>query len=176
MARFTDLHEQDRIQYIKDEFIRILELLARDPSKIKSYLPVPKTKKVIDKSIVSGTVVPVAIKNESEPLTSEEKNEALGALMNGKTEDLDEAFAKQKDEAKKLAEEILKEETRLFEEENKKYEDTVKKIEAVVSAIQKKEGCLCGTCININITSTPVQPELEALIDAARKTAEEKSY
>ena len=38
MSRFIDLNEQDRIQYVKDGFVLILEQLAKDPSKLSNYI------------------------------------------------------------------------------------------------------------------------------------------
>ena len=55
-------------------------------------------------------------------------------------------------------------------------EEVFNKIESIISKLQKKEGCLCGACVNVNITNSMVPPELEILIDAARKEAEERSY
>jgi hypothetical protein len=45
MARFIDLQETDKIQFVKDEFILILEDIAKDKSKIEKYLPLPVLKK-----------------------------------------------------------------------------------------------------------------------------------
>lgn len=112
MARFNELAEQDRIQYIKDGFILILEQLAKDPSKLKNYIKLEKPK-------------------ESTP--------ELEATYKAK-------------------------------------EDAYKKIEEIVSKLQKKEGCMCGSCMNTSITNNVIAPELDVLIDAARKEAEERSY
>ena len=39
MAKFNDLQDADKIQYVKDEFILILEEIAKDKSKLDKYLP-----------------------------------------------------------------------------------------------------------------------------------------
>lgn len=53
---------------------------------------------------------------------------------------------------------------------------TVKKVEEFVSKLEKMEGCLCGSCLNINITNSMVPQELEIFLEAARKEAENRVY
>ena len=150
MAKFLDLTEQDRIQYVKDGFVLILERLAKDPSKLKEYIPLSDKPKAVCAAleIPSDTIIQGM---------SEEDKKAL-------------------EERSKLAEANAKAINDKAEEEFKKKEETYKKAESIITSLQKKEGCLCGACININITNSVIQPELEPLIDAAKKEAEGKLY
>jgi len=150
MAKFTDLSELDRIQYVKDGFVLILERLAKDPSKLKEYIkPAEKPKLIL-----------AAIEKPSETLFSAMSAEDKKAL----------------EERNKLAEENAKVINEKAEEEFKQKEATFKKVETIITGLQKKVGCLCGSCIDINITNSVIPTELEPLIDIARKEAEERQY
>ena len=61
--KFVDLTQQDKIQYVKDNFVLILEQLAGDPTKIKNYVKVPEKSK---------TVLPV-LERVEDTMTDEEK-------------------------------------------------------------------------------------------------------
>jgi hypothetical protein len=143
--KFSELHEQDRIQYVKDGFILILEQLAKDPTKLKTYIRLEQPKLTV-----------AAFESLKDSMSEEEI-----ALVKARNVALEEKV--------KAANEKL---TLEF----KAKEEIFKKIEDIISKLQKKEGCLCGSCVNINITNSMVPPELEILIDAARKEAEERSY
>lgn len=145
MARFNDLQEQDRIQYVKDGFMLILEQLAKDPSKLKGYVKVEQPKLTV-----------AAFEPIKESMSDEEK-----ASIKARNAALEEKV--------KLANDKITADFKMKEE-------VFNKIESIISKLQKKEGCLCGACVNVNITNSMVPPELEILIDAARKEAEERSY
>jgi uncharacterized protein YegL len=145
MAKFSDLSEQERIQYIKDGFVLLLEELAKDPSKLKSYIKLE---------------MPALNVAAFEPIVDWMTDEQKTAVTNRNK------IVKEKVDA--ANEKIIA--------DYKVKEDTYKKIESIVSGIKKKEGCICGSCININITSSIVPRELELLIDIARKEAEERTY
>ena len=145
MAKFTDLNEQDRIQYIKDGFILILEQLAKDPSKLKNYIKLDKPKlNVPALEIIKEEMT------ENDKKLVEDRNRIVQAKVDA--------------------------ENTKIETEYKTKEEVFAKVEAIVSKLQKKEGCLCGSCINVNITNNVVPPELDVLIDVARKEAEERIY
>lgn len=144
MARFNDLAEQDRIQYIKDAFILILEQLAKDPNKLNDYIKLEKSK---------ATVV-------------------LPAFSDAHKQSMSDAEKKQYN----LAVKEIEAENIKLEAEFKTKEATYNKIKEIVSKLQKKEGCMCGTCMNISITNGMIAPELDILIEVARKTAEERAY
>jgi hypothetical protein len=61
-------------------------------------------------------------------------------------------------------------------EEYNKQTEIFAKVDALIKGLQKKAGCLCGSCLEVNINNSVIQPELEPLIDAAKKEAEAKSY
>jgi len=145
MAKFTELAEQDRIQYIKDGFILILEQLAKDPTKLKNYIKLEKPKPHV--------AVHEGIKDnmsEDEKKRVAERNQIIQEKVNAANAELEAAY--------------------------KAKEDTYKKIEEIVSKLQKKEGCMCGSCMNTSITNNVIAPELDILIDVARKEAEERVY
>lgn len=50
MAKFHDLSEQDRIQYVKDAFVDIIEKLAAEPSKLNEYIKLDKPKHLVPAS------------------------------------------------------------------------------------------------------------------------------
>ncbi len=145
MSRFIDLNEQDRIQYVKDGFVLILEQLAKDPSKLSNYIKLEAPKLTV-----------AALETIKETMTDDEKaaittrNTAVKTKVDAENEKLTIEY-----EAKKTA---------------------FNKVEEIVSKLQKKEGCNCGTCLNLNITNGIIPPELDTLIDAARKEAEERNY
>lgn len=146
MAKFLDLSEKDRIQYVKDGFVLILERLAKEPAKLKDYIkPVDPPKPILAalETITDGI-------SDDEKKAIEERNKLAEANAHTINE-------------KAMAEFSTKMES-------------FKKVEAIISKLQKKEGCLCGSCINISITNSVIQPELEPLIDAAKKEAEERNY
>src|SRR5271154_7306283 len=133
MAKFTDLNEQDRIQYIKDGFILILEQLAKDPSKLKNYIKLDKPKlNVPALEIIKEEMT------ENDKKLVEDRNRIVQAKVDA--------------------------ENTKIETEYKTKEEVFAKVEAIVSKLQKKEGCLCGSCINVNITNNVVPPELDVLI------------
>ena len=108
--KFSELSDQNKIQYVKDGFVLILEQLAKEPDKLKNYIVVPE-----------------------KPETGKE-------------------------------------------EEYKTKAEHFGKVANILSKLEKKEGCLCGSCINLNIVNSVIPPELEVLIDAARQEAEAKNY
>ena len=112
MARFSDLQEQDKIQYVKDEFILILEEVAKDHSKLDKYLP--------------------AIE------------------------------AKDKD-----AEQVAQSEARKVQREN---------VLEIVKNLKPKAGCLCNSCLDLNLANSVLPESLEPLIDVAKREAESKVY
>lgn len=145
MAKFTDLSEQDRIQYVKDGFVLILEQLAKDPGKLKNYikLDLPKLNVAAFEPILDNMT-------EEQKKAAQERNKLLQTKVDAENEKLTTEY--------------------------KTKEDYYKKVETFVSGLKKKEGCLCGSCININITNNVIPRELEPLIDVARKEAEERNY
>jgi len=145
MARFTELNEQDRIQYVKDGFVLILEQLAKDPSKLSNYIKLEKPKLNV-----------AAFQTINDTLTDDQKK--IATIHN---------------ETLKLK--VDAENEKLMSEYTAK-ENVFKKVEQIITAIQKKEGCVCGSCINIAITNSVIPPELDALIDVARKEAEARAY
>lgn len=48
MAKFTDFNEAERIVFIKEEFIRLIEEILIDPTEIKKTIPEDKFKIVSD--------------------------------------------------------------------------------------------------------------------------------
>lgn len=48
MAKFNELSDNDRINYLKDEFVRSIEELLIDPAEIKKILPEDTFKKIMD--------------------------------------------------------------------------------------------------------------------------------
>lgn len=145
MAKFVELSEQDRIQYVKDNVILILEQLAKDPGKLSTYIKLEKPK-----------LTAAALENIKDDMSDdqkrliEERNASLKKRVDEENAKLEAAYAAK--------------------------EAVFKKIEDVISKLQKKEGCLCGSCINVDITNTVLPPEFDLLIDAARKEAEERYY
>lgn len=146
MARFTDLSEQDRIQYIKDGFVLILESLAKDPSKLKDYIKLEEPK------LVSPVLEYVDDINatDTEIRARKARNQSVQEYVNAANDKILNAY--------------------------KIKVDTFKKVESIISGMKKKEACICGSCININITNSIIPRELETLIDIARKQAEDGLY
>lgn len=145
MARFIDLAEPDRVQYIKDGFIMILENLSKNPDKLKDYIKLEKPKPlVVNLELITDSML------ESDKKAVEERNKILQEKVNAENEKL-------------IADFKLK-------------EDNYKKIETIISKIQKKVGCLCGSCIDVAITNSSVPPELYLFIEISRKEAEERIY
>lgn len=145
MASFKDLSEQDRVLYIKDEFMSILESLAADPNEISNYI------KVEDKP---KSVVPI-LEVVKDNMTDEEKTELLARNK----------LANEKADAANL---------KLENEYSEKIMQFEKLKEAIVK-LPKNTGCMCGTCIDIQKMNSVIPPEFELLIDFAKKTAEEKT-
>jgi hypothetical protein len=144
--KFTELNEQERIQYIKDGFILILEQLAKDPSKLKNYIKVPEKPKQVQ-AVVERII---------ESMTDEQKSEIL--------------------DRNKIAQAKAAAENEKIDAGYSTIVEHYKKVEAIITKLEKKEGCLCGSCVNLGITNSVIPNELEVLIDAARKEAEERNY
>jgi hypothetical protein len=113
MARFSELQEQDKIQYVKDEFILILEDIAKDKGKIEKFLPLPELKKDANAE-------------------QQSKYEAVKAQR--------------------------------------------EKVLEIVGGLKSRVGCLCGSCLDLNIANSVLPQELEPIVDAAKREAESKSY
>ncbi len=79
-------------------------------------------------------------------------------------------------ERNKTANDKAAAENEKLEKEYNSMVEHFKKVEAIIGKLEKKEGCLCGSCVNLGITNTMIPSELEVLIDAARKEAEERNY
>jgi hypothetical protein len=124
----------------------ILEQLAREPAKLKNYVKPPEKSK---------TVLPV-VEREADTMTDEEKAVVI--------------------ERNVQANELAARENERLELEYNNALAAYKKIEQVISTLKVKSGCMCGSCIDLNITNTAIPIELEGIIDAARKEAEEKTY
>lgn len=144
--KFNELSEQERIQFIKDGFVLILEQLVKDPTKVKTYI---------------------------KPL---ERPKPIQPILERATESMSGEQKKLVEDRNKLAEEKAKIETEKLEIDFKQREEQIQKTQDLVTKLEKKEGCLCGSCINLNVTSSLIPPEFEALIDVARQEAEAKSY
>jgi hypothetical protein len=145
MAKFTELAEQDRIQYIKDGFILILEQIAKDPSKLSNYIKLEKPTPHV------AYIEPIpAHLSAADRSRLQEQNTIIQAKVDAENAKLDTEF--------------------------KTKTETFKKIEAIIAKLEKKQGCMCGSCMNISITNNVIAPELDILIDVARKEAEEKAY
>jgi hypothetical protein len=145
MAKFNELSDADKIQYIKDGFVLIVEQLAKDPEKIKQYVNTDQPK------LATPTLeTPKEGASEEEKKQLTERNEVL-------MKSASESNAK-------------------LETDFKKRMETFEKIKGLVSNLKKVEGCLCGGCLTIDLTNGTMPPELECIIDAARKEAEEKNY
>jgi hypothetical protein len=143
--RFTELNDSEKVQSIKDNFILILELLARDPERLKTYFKVEKPKTIVaalEKIIVSM--------NDDEKSAAKKSNAEVEEKTKIKNEELEKEYNN------KLA--------------------TFEKAAATISKLKKKDGCLCGSCLDLNTANKGVPDELEVLIDIARKEAEERVY
>lgn len=145
MAKFSELAEQDKIQYIKEGFIIILEQIAKDPSKLNNYIKLEKPK-------LNAAVL--------EPIK----------------ETMSELEKKMITERNQITREKVEAENIRLETEYKAKEKAHEKIKEVVSKLQKKEGCMCGECMSMGITNNVLAPELDILIEIARKDAEERTY
>lgn len=66
-----------------------------------------------------------------------------------------------------------KEETDKMKQEE---EEFVKKAELAISKLERNVGCVCKTCFNVGALNSIVPPELEPLIDIARKQIKEKTF
>lgn len=117
MASFKDLSEQDRIQYVKDEFITILEDMAKDKGKIDKYLPLEDAKSY---KSAKGTA----------------------------------EYTKEYEERKSQRNKVME----------------------IVGSLSKRKDCVCGSCLDLNINGSALPPEMEFIIDVAKKEAESKSY
>lgn len=91
--RFGDLNELEKIQYIKDGFVLLLEQLALDKYKLKEYLKLEKPK----------TIVAAVDKN-----VSEEKNKQLQQKAEAENKKNEEEFKKKEDLHDKILETISK--------------------------------------------------------------------
>lgn len=143
--RFTELNDSEKVQSIKDNFILILELLAREPERLKTYFKVEKPKTIVaalEKIIVSM--------NDDEKSAAKKSNAEVEEKTKIKNEELEKEYNN------KLA--------------------TFEKAAATISKLKKKDGCLCGSCLDLNTANKGVPDELEVLIDIARKEAEERVY
>ena len=97
MAKFNDLTEQDRIQYVKDGLILILEQLAKDPSKLKNYIKIesPKVSVPAFEKITDTT-------SDAEKALIEERNKALQIKVDIENEKLKAEFALKEEGFKKV--------------------------------------------------------------------------
>jgi hypothetical protein len=73
----------------------------------------------------------------------------------------------------KLVEDISKLNNIISNELNPEEEN---KIRNAISKIEKKKGCICDTCLDIDFTNKVIPDDLRDLIDYARKEAESKEY
>jgi hypothetical protein len=144
--KFKDLSEQDKILNVKDNFQRLLEFLSKDPSKLTTYIPIPT------------------------------KPKGFAAMLESISDDMKESDKTAIMKRNEIAKAKAQEETSKAEAEYNKATERFEKAKSIISKLEKMEGCVCGTCLNINISAGSVPPELEVLIDAARKEAEEKTY
>lgn len=144
--RFSEFNEQEQIQYIKDSFVLLLEQLAQDPTKLKNYFKLPEKPKQIK---------PV-IERASDGASEEQKNKII--------------------ERNKLAEEKAASENEKLNSEYLKATEGFAKAEAIIKNLKKKEGCMCGSCLDVKITNSIIPPELAPLIEAAREEAKARTY
>lgn len=147
--KFIDLQEIDRIQSIKDTFALLCEVLANDPAKFEEYFP--------------SSIPPVT---QTIKLISKD-------LKKHSVEDIEKIESKNKD----IVTKINLENAKLVEEiETKKV--VVEKIKAAISSLKKRSSCVCvGTkCIDTISLFGSINPDLEPLIDLAKKIAEQRIY
>src|SRR5258708_30244489 len=145
MARFIDLSEQDKIQYIKDGFVLILDQLAKDPSRLNNYIKLDDPKLLVP---------------------------ALDQIKNEMTEDQKTKLQ----DKNKLAIANAEVKNLKLEAEFKLKTEAYKKIYDIASKLKKKDACLCGSCISIDIINNVLPQEFHILINVARKEAQERSY
>jgi|SRR5271166_2389096 len=141
MAKFDSLNDSDKIQVVKDEFLNIIDHLSSEPSKINEVLGVNEA----PKPVVAITTPLTDKMSRDERATVEARNAEAETKAKAENERITAEFATKVEAAKKIGE-ILKNMT-------------------------KKEGCICGSCFNTEITSGILAPELEPLIDVAKKNA-----
>lgn len=91
-------------------------------------------------------------------------------------ETMTEDQKKEAEERNKIVQAKVDDENAKLEAEFNSKQEMLKKAEKAISSFEKNPGCICGTCININLDGSLIPPELEALIDIARKEAQEKVY
>jgi hypothetical protein len=146
MAKFTDLNESDKIQAVKDKFAELIGFVSSEPEKLKDYIAVGDKPKPI-----------VAI---TDPLTDK----------------MSPAQRADVEEKNRIAEEKAKAENVRIDAEYADKATLMKKAQDVISKLAKKEGCICNTCFNVDVANGIIPPELEPLIEAARKQAESEDY
>jgi hypothetical protein len=143
--RFSELNDSEKVQSIKDNFILVLELLAREPERLKTYFKIEKPK--LNVAALEKITIDM---NDEEKSAAEKRNAEVEEKTKIKNEELE----------KEYIDKLI-----IFE-----------KAAATISKLKKKEGCLCGSCLDLNTANKGVPDELEILIDVARKEAEERVY
>lgn len=50
------------------------------------------------------------------------------------------------------------------------------KVQSMIADLKMKTGCICGKCVDINITNNSIPPELQVLVEAARKEVQNRVF
>ena len=142
MGKFQSADDNGKISLIKDAFNELVGAISNEPNKIREILELGEK----PKAIVPIKVAITDKMNDVEKLEAEKNN----------------ALAIEKAAAETLAR----------EQEYATKEEAITKIASAIEKMGKKEGCICGTCFNVEAAGGVLAPEMEPLIDMARKHAE----
>jgi hypothetical protein len=179
MTAFSSLGETDKIQIIKDNFIRLVEFLAGNPDKIKEHLfpeaPAKATAaakiKTVAKKVspekAKGFLASLAANTE---ITATDVAEKIETKAPVEAADNISAVIDEKKTELELEQQKEKENLLLLKEE------TVKKVTSLLTSAKKQTGCICGQCISTSFMNGPIPLELEPLLEIAKREAEEGRY
>jgi hypothetical protein len=142
MGKFQSADNNTKIGMIKDAFNELVAEIANEPNKLLSLLEVADKPKPV-----------VAIHTLVDGTMSNERKAEIVALN-------------------KVADEKAAAENARLQTDYEERLASAKKVGEAIAKMGKREGCICGTCFNVEATGGPLSPDFEPLIEIARKHAE----
>jgi DNA replication protein DnaD len=147
MAKFNDLPNDQKVNQIKDRYVKIIENIARDPKNLTKYIEMPKSPVLVEPKIIN------IVSTMSEP------ERKIAAETNHKTRATADA-----ENAKEQA---------AFDEKQKSQQ----KLLEIFAGLKPNEYCICEPKeIDLGNVLNSVIPEFDIFIDIARKEAEAATY
>lgn len=115
-------------------------------------------------------------KNKLKDYVSLEVPKLIVPTMEKITDDLSDAEKDERVKRNNVLVEKVKADNAKLETDYKQRQESYQAIEKILSSLKTPETCMCGMCVAVDLANQPIPPELQPIVDAARKNCEAKSY